>query len=229
MANTLTWQSAVDNLLGMKAEIWQAFWETLIMVGISTVASVIFGTLLGVALFLTSKNQLADNKSLYAGLGNFTNIMRAFPFVILMIVIIPVTRLIVGTTIGPIAASLALSVAGIFYFARLVEQNLRDVPKGIIEAALSMGASTGTIIRSVLLVESRSSLILSITTLMISLLSYSAAAGMIGGGGLGNLAIRYGYNRYHNDVMIFMVILLVVMVIIIQSVGNILAHRLDKR
>ena len=222
MANTLTWQSAVDNLLGMKAEIWQAFWETLIMVGISTVASVIFGTLLGVALFLTSKNQLADNKSLYAGLGNFTNIMRAFPFVILMIVIIPVTRLIVGTTIGPIAASLALSVAGIFYFARLVEQNLRDVPKGIIEAALSMGASTGTIIRNVLLVESRSSLILSITTLM-------AAAGMIGGGGLGDLAIRYGYNRYQNDVMIFMVILLVVMVIIIQSVGNILAHRLDKR
>ena len=162
MANTLTWQSAVDNLLGMKAEIWQAFWETLIMVGISTAASVIFGTLLGVALFLTSKNQLADNKSLYAGLSNFTNNMRAFPFVILMIVIIPVTRLIVGTTIGPIAASLALSVAGIFYFARLVEQNLRDVPKGIIEAALSMGASTGTIIRSVLLVESRSSLILSI-------------------------------------------------------------------
>ena len=132
MANTLTWQSAVDNLLGMKAEIWQAFWETLIMVGISTVASVIFGTLLGVALFLTSKNQLADNKSLYAGLGNFTNIMRAFPFVILMIVIIPVTRLIVGTTIGPVAASLALSVAGIFYFARLVEQNLRHAPKGII-------------------------------------------------------------------------------------------------
>ena len=155
--------------------------------------------------------------------------MRAFPFVILMIVIIPVTRLIVGTTIGPIAASLALSVAGIFYFARLVEQNLRDVPKGIIEAALSMGASTGTIIRNVLLVESRSSLILSITTLMISLLSYSAAAGMIGGGGLGDLAIRYGYNRYQNDVMIFMVILLVVMVIIIQSVGNILAQRLDKR
>ncbi len=229
MADSLTWQSAFDNLWGMRDEIWQAFLDTLIMVGISSIASVVFGTLLGVALFLTNKNQLLENKSLYAGLGNFTNIMRAFPFVILMIVIIPITRLIVGTTIGPVAASLALALAGLFYFARLVEQNLRDVPKGIIEAALSMGASTWTIISKVLLVESRSSLILSITTLMISLLSYSAAAGMIGGGGLGDLAIRYGYNRYQNDVMIFMVVLLVLMVIIIQSIGNLLAHKLDKR
>lgn len=229
MANTLTWQSAFDNLWGMREEIWQAFWDTLIMVGISTIASVVFGTLLGVALFMTSKNQLAENRHLYAGLGNFTNLLRAFPFVILMIVIIPVTRVLVGTTIGPVAASLALGLAGLFYFARLVEQNLRDVPRGIIEAAQSMGASKWTIISKVLLVESRSSLILSITTLMISLLSYSAAAGMIGGGGLGDLAIRYGYNRYQNDVMIFMVILLVVMVIIIQSVGNFLASRLDKR
>ena len=208
MADTSIWQSAFDNLWGMRDEIWQAFFDTLIMVGLSTTAAVIFGTLLGVALFMTSKNQLADNSSLYAGLGNFTNLMRAFPFVILMIVILPVTRVVVGTTIGPIAASLALGLAGIFYFARLVEQNLRDVPRGIIEAALSMGASTWTIISKVLLVEARSSLILSTTTLMISLLSYSAAAGMIGGGGLGDLAIRYGYNRYQNDVMIFMVVLL---------------------
>ena len=229
MADTSIWQSAFDNLWGMRDEIWQAFFDTLIMVGLSTTAAVIFGTLLGVALFMTSKNQLADNSSLYAGLGNFTNLMRAFPFVILMIVILPVTRVVVGTTIGPIAASLALGLAGIFYFARLVEQNLRDVPRGIIEAALSMGASTWTIISKVLLVEARSSLILSTTTLMISLLSYSAAAGMFGGGGLGDLAIRYGYNRYQNDVMIFMVVLLVIMVIIIQSVGNLLAHKLDKR
>lgn len=123
---------------------------------------------------------------------------------------------------------MALSLAGLFYFARLVEQNLRDVPKGIIEAGQAMGASTWTIIRKILLVEARSSLVLSITTLTISLLSYSAA-GMIGGGGLGDLAIRYGYNRYQNDVMIFMVILLVVMVIIIQSVGNLVAEKLDKR
>ncbi|WP_019519376.1 methionine ABC transporter permease [Faucicola boevrei] len=229
MANELTWQSATNNLWAMRDEIWQAFWETLVMVGISAVVSVIFGTLLGVALFMTSKNQLAENKLFYRILGNITNLMRAFPFVILMIVIIPATRLLVGTTIGPVAASVALSLAGLFYFARLVEQNLRDVPKGIIEAGQAMGASTWTIIRKILLVEARSSLVLSITTLTISLLSYSAAAGMIGGGGLGDLAIRYGYNRYQNDVMIFMVILLVVMVIIIQSVGNLVAEKLDKR
>lgn len=229
MSEQNTWQIAIDNLWEMREEIWQAFIDTLIMLGISTTASVILGTLLGVALFMTSKKQLADNKTLYASLGNFTNLMRAFPFVILMIVIIPLTRLLVGTTIGPVAASFALSVAGLFYFARLVEQNLREVPKGIIEAAQSMGASNWTIIHKVLLVEARSSLILSITTLSISLLSYSAAAGMIGGGGLGDLAIRYGYNRYQNEVMIFMVLLLVIMVIIIQSLGNVLAQKLDKR
>ena len=229
MANALTWQSATDNLWAMREEIWQAFLDTLIMVGISTVVSVVFGTLLGVALFMTSKNQLAENKLFYSILGNVTNLMRAFPFVILMIVIIPATRLLAGTTIGPVAASVALSLAGLFYFARLVEQNLRDVPRGIIEAGQSMGASNWTIISKILLVESRASLILSITTLTISLLSYSAAAGMIGGGGLGDLAIRYGYNRYQNDVMIFMVILLVLIVIIIQGIGNFLAEKLDKR
>ncbi len=229
MAESLTLQTATDNLWAMKDEIWQAFWETLLMVGISTVVSVLLGGVIGIWLFMTNKQQLAENKAIYGGLGGFTNLMRAFPFVILMIVLIPLTRALVGTTIGPVAASFALSVAGAFYFARLVEQNLRDVPRGIIEAAQSMGASTGTIINKVLLVESRSSLILSITTLCISLLSYSAAAGMIGGGGLGDLAIRYGYNRYQNEVMVFMVILLVLMVILIQTLGNFLAHRLDKR
>ena len=229
MAESLTLQTATDNLWAMKDEIWQAFWETLLMVGISIIGSVLLGGVIGIWLFMTNKQQLAENKVIYGGLGGFTNLMRAFPFVILMIVLIPLTRALVGTTIGPVAASFALSVAGAFYFARLVEQNLRDVPRGIIEAAQSMGASTGTIIKKVLLVESRSSLILSITTLCISLLSYSAAAGMIGGGGLGDLAIRYGYNRYQNEVMVFMVILLVLMVILIQTLGNFLAHRLDKR
>lgn len=229
MAEPLTFQTAINNLVAMKGEIWQAFLETLIMVGISTLVSVIIGGAIGVWLFMTSKNQLAENKAVYSSLGGFTNLMRAFPFVILIIVLIPITRLLVGTTIGPVAASFGLSVAGAFYFARLVEQNLRDVPKGIIEAAQSMGADTGTIIRKVLLVESRASLILSITTLCISLLSYSAAAGMIGGGGLGDLAIRYGYNRYQDEVMIFMVILLVIMVVIIQTLGNVLAHKMDKR
>lgn len=229
MAQQLTWQSAIDNLWSMRDEIWQSFIETCIMLSVSTSVSVILGTLLGVALFITSKNQLAENKLFYNILSNTTNLMRAFPFVILIIVIIPFTRVVVGTTIGPLAASVGLSISGLFYFARLVEQNLRDIPKGIIEAGQAMGASNWTIIYRILLVESRSTMILSITTLTISLLSYSAAAGMIGGGGLGDLAIRYGYNRYQNDVMIFMVILLVLMVIIIQSIGNFLATKLDKR
>lgn len=229
MSKQLTWQSAVDNLWSMRDEIWQSFVETLTMLGISTSVSVILGTLLGVALFTTSKNQLAENKLIYNVLSNITNLVRAFPFVILIIVIIPFTRGIVGTTIGPVAASVGLSISGLFYFARLVEQNLRDVPRGMIEAGQAMGASNWTIIYKILLVESRSTMILSITTLTISLLSYSAAAGMIGGGGLGDLAIRYGYNRYQNDVMIFMVVLLVIMVIVIQSIGNLLANKLDKR
>lgn len=229
MANELTWQSAADNLWSMRDEIWKAFWETLIMVGVSTLASVIFGTLLGVALFMTSKNQLSTNPTMYRILDSITNLMRAFPFVILMIVLIPVTRAIVGTSIGALAASFVLSISGLFYFARLVEQNLRDVPRGIIEAAQSMGASKWTIIRKVLLVESRSSMILSIAVLCISLLSYSAAAGLIGAGGLGDLALRYGHYRYQKDVMYFMVVLLVLLVIIIQSLGNFFAHKLDKR
>ncbi|OBX79890.1 methionine ABC transporter ATP-binding protein [Moraxella atlantae] len=231
MTDTLqqAWQTASANLWAMRDEIWQAFWETLVMLGISSAVSIIGGLLVGVALFMTSKNQLAERAGAYTALGGLTNLIRAFPFVILMIVLIPLTRLLAGTTIGPVAASVALSLAGLFYFARLVEQNLRDVPRGVIEAAQAMGASHWTIVRHVLLNESRASLVLSATTLMISLLSYSAAAGMIGGGGLGDLAIRYGYNRYQNDVMIFMVILLVLMVVVIQTVGNLLAAKLDKR
>ena len=155
--------------------------------------------------------------------------MRAFPFVILMIAMIPATRAIVGSTIGPIAASLVLSVSGLFYFARLVEQNLREVPKGVIEAATAMGASPLAIVRKVLLNEARAGMVSSITVLAIGLLSYSAAAGMIGGGGLGDLAIRYGYYRYQTEVIIFIVAILVLLVILIQSIGNVLARKLDKR
>lgn len=229
MSDPLTLQTAIDNLVAMKSEIWQAFVETLIMLGISTFFSVVVGTIIGIILFITSKNQMAENKWLYRALGNITNLMRAFPFVILTIVLIPFTRLLVGSSIGPVAASFALSIAGAFYFARLVEQNLRDVPRGIIEAAQSMGATPTTIITKVLLNECRSSLILSITTLVISLLAYSAAAGMIGGGGLGDLAIRYGYNRYQNEVMVFIVLFLLVLVVLIQFIGDKFATALDKR
>lgn len=221
-------QKAIDSLLNIQDEILQSMKETLIMMGLSTTAAVLMGGTLGIFLFLSSDKQLFANKPVYALLGGFTNFMRAFPFIILMIAMGSITKLIVGTKIGPLAASLVLAVAGSFYFARLVEQNLRDVPRGIIEAVDSMGASPMTIVK-VLLGEARSALVLSVTILCISLLSYSAAAGMIGGGGLGDLAVRYGYMRSRTEITVFVVIILSIMVIFIQALGNMLAKALDKR
>ncbi|UOO81405.1 ABC transporter permease [Uruburuella testudinis] len=225
----LTLAQAVSTISGMRGEIVQAIWETFIMVGLSTTFATVFGTLLGVWLFVTANRQLHYNRPVNLVLDNLVNLMRAFPFVILMIAMIPATRAIVGSTIGPVAASLVLSVSGLFYFARLVEQNLREVPRGVIEAATSMGATPLTIIRKVLLNEARAGMVSSITVLAIGLLSYSAAAGMIGGGGLGDLAIRYGYYRYQTEVIIFIVAVLVLLVVIIQSLGNFIARKLDKR
>lgn len=224
----LTFEQTVSNIIGMKGEIVRALGETFVMVGLSTTFAVVFGTLLGVLLFVTSSRQLHYNKPVNFLLDNLVNLMRAFPFVILMIAMIPATRAIVGSTIGPVAASLVLSVSGLFYFARLVEQNLREVPKGVIEAAAAMGAPPVAIVRKVLLNEARAGMVSSITVLAIGLLSYSAAAGMIGGG-LGDLAIRYGYYRYQTEVIVFIVALLVLLVILIQSIGNALARKLDKR
>ncbi len=220
--------TAIDKLVALRPEILQATIDTFVMLGISTFAAIVIGGLFGIFLFLSSDRQFLQNKALYGVLGGITNFMRAFPFVILMIAMSPLTKTIIGTGIGPIAASLVLAIAGSFYFARLVEQNLREVPRGIIEATESMGARPFTIVK-VLLNEARSGLVLSVTILCISLLSYSAAAGMIGGGGLGDLAIRYGYYRYQTEVMVFIVVMLSVMVIAIQAIGNWLAVRLDKR
>ncbi|MFS6938459.1 methionine ABC transporter permease [Neisseria animaloris] len=225
----LTLTQSLQTISGMQNEIIQALWETFIMVGLSTTFATIFGTLLGVLLFVTANRQLHYNRPVNLVLDNIVNLMRAFPFVILMIAMIPATRAIVGSTIGPVAASLVLSVSGLFYFARLVEQNLREVPRGVIEAAGSMGASPAAIIFKVLLNEARAGMVSSITVLAIGLLSYSAAAGMIGGGGLGDLAIRYGYYRYQTEVIIFIVAILVLLVIMIQGLGNFISQKLDKR
>ena len=221
--------SAIETIVAMRGEIAQALWETFIMVGLSTTFATLFGTLLGVLLFVTANRQLHYNRPVNLVLDSLVNLMRAFPFVILMIAMIPATRAIVGSTIGPVAASLVLSVSGLFYFARLVEQNLREVPRGMIEAAASMGATPMVIVRKVLLNEARAGMVSSITVLAIGLLSYSAAAGMIGGGGLGDLAIRYGYYRYQTEIIVFIVAILVLLVVLIQSVGTFIAHKLDKR
>ena len=225
----LTLAQTIQTISAMRGEIVLALWETFVMVGLSTLFATIFGTLLGIVLFVTSSRQLYYNRMVNLVLDSVVNLMRAFPFVILMIAMIPATRALVGSTIGPVAASLVLSVSGLFYFARLVEQNLREVPKGIIEAAISMGAAPLTIVRKVLLNEARAGMVYSITVLAIGLLSYSAAAGMIGGGGLGDLAIRYGYYRYQTEVIIFIVAILVLLVVLIQGIGNGIAKKLDKR
>ena len=228
MAET-TFTQAVANIVAMKSEILLSLWQTLIMVGLSTLFATLFGTILGICLYVSANPQLMPNRLVNAIAENTVIILRAFPFVILMIALIPLTRFIVGTTIGPVAASLILTVSGTFYFARLVEQNLREVPRGIIEAATAMGAKPGTIIIKVLLNEARAGMVSSITVLAIGLLSYSAAAGMIGGGGLGDLAIRYGYQRFNNQVMVVTVIVLVVLVQSVQSLGDRMVRSLAHR
>ncbi|MFC3875461.1 methionine ABC transporter permease [Neisseria musculi] len=225
----LTFSQALETIGRMRGEILQALWETFVMVGLSTTFAAVFGTFLGVLLFVTANRQLYYNRPVNLVLDNLVNLMRAFPFVILMIAMIPATRAIVGSTIGPVAASLVLSVSGLFYFARLVEQNLREVPRGVIEAAISMGAAPMEVVRKVLLNEARAGMVSSITVLAIGLLSYSAAAGMIGGGGLGDLAIRYGYYRYQTEVIIFIVAILVLLVVVIQGLGNLISRSIDKR
>lgn len=221
-----TW---LTNIWTMRDDILKAAWQTVVMVGISTVIAVILGILIGMALFALGNRSLYRHPKIYFLLDSVVSLMRAFPFVILMIALSPLASIIAGTGIGPLAASVTLTIAGTFFFARLVEQNLKEVPTGIIEAATAMGTHPLRILTSVLLNEARSGMVLSITVLTISILSYSAAAGMIGGGGLGDLAIRYGYYRYDTGMIVFIVAILVLIVIALQVLGNRIAALIDKR
>ncbi|MEQ6290308.1 methionine ABC transporter permease [Vogesella sp. GCM10023246] len=225
----LTFAQALSNVLDMAPEIWQASLETGLMLAIGLTTAILLGGPLGVLLYLTQPGQLFAHRAVNGVLGWLVNLVRSFPFIILMVSLVPLTRVLVGSTIGPIAAAVPLSFAAIPYFARLVEQTLREIPRGVVEAAEAMGASPAQIIFKVLINEARAGLISSLTILTISFLSYSAVAGVVGGGGIGDLAIRYGYYRFQTEVMVAMVLLLVVIVQIIQLVGNRLAARLDKR
>jgi D-methionine transport system permease protein len=217
------------SIAAMLPELWTAFLQTALMLGIGLSSAVLIGGPLGVLLFLFADGQALQNRKLALVLGWCVNTVRSFPFIILMVALVPVTRSLAGTSIGPLAAAVPLSFAAIPYFARLVEQNLREVPRGVIEAAQSMGASEFQIVLRVLLPEARAALVLSLTVLAISFLSYSAVAGVVGGGGIGDLAIRYGYYRFETDVMVFTVVILVALVQLIQLTGNRVARRLDKR
>lgn len=221
--------SGWDSVWALREEFIKAMTETAIMVSIASSIGIIFGGALGIWLYLTGDRQLFQNRLLNESLNWIISFMRAFPFVILMIALMPVTRAIVGTSFGPFAASVALSLAAIFYFARLVEQNLNEVPRGVIEAAEAMGTPPRQIVTKVLLNEARSGLVLSVTILIIAVLGESAASGLIGGGGIGDLGIRYGHQRYMPEVMYAVLILLTLLVVVIQTAGNSLSKALNKR
>jgi D-methionine transport system permease protein len=218
-----------DNIVAILPELWVAIGQTFLMLGIGLSAAIVIGGPLGILLFLLSPGQSLANRVVFVALNWIINTVRSFPFIILLVALVPFTRMIAGTSIGPVAAAVPLSIAAIAYFARLVEQCLRDVPRGVIEAAHAMGASELQIVWRVLIVEARSGLVLALTVLAVSFLSYSAIAGVVGGGGIGDIAIRYGYYRFQSDVMILTVALLLVLVQIIQFAGNGIARRLDKR
>ncbi|MFZ6649274.1 methionine ABC transporter permease [Undibacterium sp. TJN25] len=219
----------LDNIISLLPEMWTALGQTLTMLAIGLSSALVIGGPLGVLLFLVADGQSLQNRPLATVLGWFVNTVRSFPFIILLVALVPFTRFIAGTSIGPLAAAVPLSFAAIPYFARLVEQNLREVPRGVIEAAHAMGASELQIIVRVLLVEARSGLVLALTVLSISFLSYSAVAGVVGGGGIGDLAIRYGYYRFQTDIMVATVAILIALVQVIQFTGTRIAKSLDKR
>ena len=204
-------------------------WETLYMTLVSTLFGYIFGMPLGILLKVSDKEGLRPNAVLYKILDVLANIFRSIPFLILLILLIPFTRFLVGKSYGTTATIVPLTIAAIPFIARMVESSLNEVDPGVIEAARSMGATNLQIVFKVMLVEARTSLISGATIVVGTILGYSAMAGTVGGGGLGDIAIRYGYHRWQADIMIVTVVLLVILVQIFQMVGTTLANRLDKR
>ncbi|MDO5345866.1 MAG: methionine ABC transporter permease [Lachnospiraceae bacterium] len=203
--------------------------ETLYMTLGATLLGYLFGLPMGILLTVSDKDGLKPNALLYKILDVIANIVRSIPFLILLILIIPVTRLLVGKSYGPTATIVPLTAAAIPFIARMVESSLKEVDAGVIEAARSMGASDLTIIFRVILVEARTSLLTNATIAIGTILGYTAMAGAVGGGGLGDIAIRYGYHRYQMDIMFVTVILLILLVQLFQTIGMALANRLDKR
>ncbi|MCM3639256.1 ABC transporter permease [Sporosarcina luteola] len=210
-------------------KMWEATIETLYMTGLSTLYTFVFGLVLGILLFLSSPGQLWRNRLVYGVTGAFVNIFRSIPFIILIILIIPFTTLLVGTIRGPEAAIPALVIGAAPFYARMVMIGLREIDRGVIEAARSMGAKTSTIIFKVLLPESMPALISGLTVTSIALVGYTAMAGVIGAGGLGNLAYYEGFQRSRTDVMIVATIIILIVVFAIQIIGDFAVKKLDKR
>ncbi len=209
--------------------MWEATMETLYMTAISVVATFVLGAILGLLLFLTSKGNIWGNVAVNKVISAFVNIFRSIPFIILIVLLIPFTKFLVGTMIGEDAALPALIIGAAPFYARMVEIGLREIDKGVIEAAKSMGAKTSTIIWKVLLPESMPALVSGITVTAIALVGYTAMAGVIGAGGLGNLAYLEGFQRSRNDVTLMATIIILLIVFIIQFIGDLITTKLDKR
>ncbi|WLR46600.1 methionine ABC transporter permease [Halobacillus litoralis] len=218
----------VEQLINLWPELNKSFLETLIMVGIGLFVALIAGLPLGLLLFVTDRDLFLENRLVKSIVGVVVNLIRSVPFIILLVFLFPFTNFLIGSTTGPVAASVALSVAAIPFYARIVESSARDIDKGVIEAAIACGASPWLIIKDIIFPEIKSGLISGLTITAISLIGYSAMAGAIGGGGIGDLAIRYGYYRYDNFVMFTTVILLIVLVQIVQYTGDYIAKTVKK-
>ena len=206
--------------------IFPALGETLYMVIVSTLLAYLLGLPLGVILVISSPGHISPNPWIERTLGTVVNILRSAPFIILLVALIPISRAVVGTSVGTTAAIVPLVISAAPFVGRIVESSLKEVPYGVIEAAASMGASPWQIISKVLLPEAKSSIILGVAITTISVIGYTAMAGAVGGGGLGDLAIQYGYDRFRTDIMIVTVVILVIIVQGLQSLGTALARRL---
>ena len=210
-------------------KMWEATVETLFMTGTSVIAVFVFGIALGLILFLTSKGNLWENKLVYGLVGAYVNIFRSIPFIILIVLLIPFTKLVVGSMIGAKAALPALIIGTAPFYARMVEIALREIDKGVIEAAKAMGAKTSTIIWKVLLPESMPAIVSGITVTTIALLGSTAVAGVVGAGGLGNLAYLEGFSRGQNDVTLVATVIILIIVFIVQYIGDNVTAKIDKR
>lgn len=207
----------------------QGTWDTVVMTVLSTAFAYVIGIPLGVLLILTAPGGLHPHRVFNSVLGWLVNIGRSIPFIILIVFMIPMTRAIVGTSLGVAAAIVPLTVAAAPFVARMVEQSLAEIDGGLVEAAQSFGASTWQIIRKVFLVESLPSLIRGLSITFITLFGFVAMAGTVGAGGIGDIAIRYGYQRYQDDVMVVAIVLCIVIVQLAQSLANVIARKIDHR
>ena len=218
-----------DILVLYQEEIIQSIMQTMMMVGVSIAAAIVVGLPVGTALYLTSKGRIREQAAIYNVLNLFVNIVRSFPFLLLVVFLIPFTRWLTGSAIGTAAACVPMAIIAIAHYARLAEQSLLEVPRGVVEAAISMGASMRAIIFRFLYVEARSGLVLGLTTSTVSFISYSTIMGVVGGGGIGDFAIRYGYQQFKTDLMLYMIIIMIIFVQLIQIIGTTVARKLDKR